>query len=393
MINFIERIIVGTNPDYGDPQIRTKLGTGVGIVSIILNLILTGIKAGIGFITGSISVVADALNNLTDSIASLVSVLGIYFSGKASDEEHPYGHGRGEYVATLIVAFFILFVGFSLLRSSVENIINPKVVEFTWLSFGILILSILVKYWMYFFQGKIGKKINSSPLEASALDSLGDVLVTGVVALSFVLSNFTNLPIDGIGGVFVAIFILKAGYELISEMISELIGEGVDPELEDAIVEIFEFHEEILDTHDFRVHHYGHNQNYATIDAVVSPDVDITEIHDIFTEIEHEVLDKYGLMLTIHMDLNLVSEEDCRLRRLLNKYVNENELIYSYHDEAVLETDGKTHIVVHLITKGSEVVTNEDEVREKEKLIEFLRPTFGDVDYDIIIDKIYHEHK
>lgn len=391
MTNFIERLIIGKNPDYDDLVVRTKLGTGTGIVGIILNLILAALKAGIGFLSGSISIVADALNNLTDTAASVVSVFGIYLSGKPSDEEHPYGHGRGEYIATLIVAFIIFFVGITLLKSSVENIINPTAVEFRWVTFFVLLLSIITKFWMYKFQGKIGKKIDSSPLEASSLDSLGDVLVTFVVALSFVLSNFINFPIDGVGGVFVAIFILKAGYDLINEMISELLGESVDPKLEEEIIDIFKFHEEILDTHDFYVHHYGHGKDYATIDAVVRPDVDITEIHDIFTEIEHDVFDKFNLRLSIHMDLlKTESSGDRKLIKLLDKYIKNDDVAISYHDEAIIESEGETHILVHLITHGSQIKTNDDEIKEIKKLKDFLRPTFGDVDYDIIIDKVYH---
>lgn len=378
------------NNNLEEPITRTKLGSNASLVGIFLNIVLTIIKALIGYLTGSISIVADSINNLSDTAAGIVSIIGIFLSSKPSDEEHPYGHGRGEYLATLVVAAFILFVGFNLLRSSIDNIINPKKIEFSYVLLGILLLSIIVKFWMYKFFIKVGKKIDSSPLIATGVDSINDVLVTSVVIISFILSNFTTLPVDGIAGIFVCIFIFKNGVDLIREMTNELIGLQVNPDTIKELEELFLSYDEIIDTHDLYIHSYGPNKKFASIDAVVRNDANIVEIHDVFDEIEHHILDKYGIIMTTHMDL-LKSEdvEEKKLNKLLEEYLNEsgNENILSYHDEALIDMDGEIHCIVHLVVDGNKVKSNEDESKEVEKICQYLEKTYGDCDYDIIIDR------
>lgn len=378
------------NRNIEDPISRTNLGKNASFVGIFLNILLTVVKALIGFLTGSISIVADSINNLSDTASSIVSLIGISLSAKPSDEEHPYGHGRGEYLATLIVAAFILFVGFNMLKSSIDNILNPKPVGFSYVLLGILILSLGVKFWMYKFYIKVGKKINSSPLVATGIDSINDVLVTSVVIISFIFSRFTTLPIDGIAGIFVCIVILKNGIDLIREMTDELLGAQVDPETLKEIQELFLSYDEIIETHDLYIHSYGPNKKYASIDAVVRNDANIVEIHNVFDEIEHEVLDRFGFMLTTHMDLiKPENKEEEELSDILEKYTEENENILSFHDEALLDIDGKTHCIVHLVVNGNTVTTNEEEQEEKEKISKYLQGTYGECDYDIIIDKQY----
>lgn len=378
------------NRNIEDPISRTNLGKNASFVGIFLNILLTVVKALIGFLTGSISIVADSINNLSDTASSIVSLIGISLSAKPSDEEHPYGHGRGEYLATLIVAAFILFVGFNMLKSSIDNILNPKPVGFSYVLLGILILSLSVKFWMYKFYTKVGKKINSSPLVATGIDSINDVLVTSVVIISFIFSRFTTLPIDGIAGIFVCIVILKNGIDLIREMTDELLGAQVDPETLKEIQELFLSYDEIIETHDLYIHSYGPNKKYASIDAVVRNDANIVEIHNVFDEIEHEVLDRFGFMLTTHMDLiKPENKEEEELSDILEKYTEENENILSFHDEALLDIDGKTHCIVHLVVNGNTVTTNEKEQEEKEKISKYLQGTYGECDYDIIIDKEY----
>lgn len=378
------------NRNIEDPISRTNLGKNASFVGIFLNILLTVVKALIGFLTGSISIVADSINNLSDTASSIVSLIGISLSAKPSDEEHPYGHGRGEYLATLIVAAFILFVGFNMLKSSIDNILNPKPVGFSYVLLGILILSLGVKFWMYKFYIKVGKKINSSPLVATGIDSINDVLVTSVVIISFIFSRFTTLPIDGIAGIFVCIVILKNGIDLIREMTDELLGAQVDPETLKEIQELFLSYDEIIEIHDLYIHSYGPNKKYASIDAVVRNDANIVEIHNVFDEIEHEVLDRFGFMLTTHMDLiKPENKEEEELSDILEKYTEENENILSFHDEALLDIDGKTHCIVHLVVNGNTVTTNEEEQEEKEKISKYLQGTYGECDYDIIIDKEY----
>lgn len=243
---------------------------------------------------------------------------------------------------------------------------------------------------MYKFYTKVGKKINSSPLVATGIDSINDVLVTSVVIISFIFSRFTTLPIDGIAGIFVCIVILKNGIDLIREMTDELLGAQVDPETLKEIQELFLSYDEIIETHDLYIHSYGPNKKYASIDAVVRNDANIVEIHNVFDEIEHEVLDRFGFMLTTHMDLiKPENKEEEELSDILEKYTEENENILSFHDEALLDIDGKTHCIVHLVVNGNTVTTNEEEQEEKEKISKYLQGTYGECDYDIIIDKEY----
>lgn len=388
--NSIIKFVAGKNPDYKNVITRTKLGSAAGLVGIITNLALTLLKAGIGILSGSISIVADSFNNLTDMASSVVSLIGIRLSGKARDEEHPYGHGRGEYVATLIVALAILFVGLSLLKSSVENIIKPTPVEFNLVGFIVLVIFIFVKFWMYLFYKSVGEKISSSPLKAASLDSISDVLVTSVVALSFILSKYTSLPIDGIGGAFVSIFILKSGYELITETISDIIGIGPTQEFREEIKSLFLSREEILGIHDLQVYDYGHDSKFATVDAVVCKDANVVEIHNIFTEIEHIILDKFGILLTIHMDIEgCENDEDRELGEIIEKYMEDNKNIISYHDQHIFHVDNIKHIMVHIITNGCKLLSNEDEEKEIKKLEEYLKSEYGQAEYDIILDKDY----
>lgn len=383
-------LAVGKNPNYNDTITRTRLGSIAGLIGIFLNLALTAFKATIGLITGSLSVFADAMNNLTDTLSSIVSLVGIRMSAKAKDEDHPYGHGRIEYVATLIVSLGVIFVGASLFKTSVEGIINPKPLNTNFIGLVVLILSIAVKYWMFIFYRKVGKKINSTTFIATSVDSLGDVLVTSLVLVSYILSKFLSFPIDAIGGAVVSIFILKSGYDLVKDTISDLVGRGPNEEFIEAIDDIFSNRKYIQSTHDLQVYDFGHGNSFATIDVVVDKDSDIVSLHRIFTEIEHEVLDRFGILLTIHMDVDVVEgEEDKKLCKLLDEFCKIDEAAVSYHDPAVLQRDGRTHVLAHLVVDGEKIVSLEEEHAKIKKLEDFLDQAFKDSEYNIILDRHY----
>lgn len=376
------------NIDYKNPIQRSKIGSLTGIVGIIFNLAITVVKMIIGYFTNSISIVADGFNNLTDAASSLVTAVGMAIAGKASDEDHPYGHGRMEYLATLTISVVILFVGLLLLKSSVEGFFNPKKVEFSWVSLIVLLISISMKYLMYIFYTDVSKRIESTTLKASAIDSIGDVMVTSIVVLAFLLSNFTTLPVDAIGGIIVSAFILKSGYDLIMEMINELVGESIDEEVIDGINLIFEKREEIVDTHDLNIHSYGPNCMYGTIDAVVKNTMTVEEVHELFTELEYQVLDEFQMHLTIHMDvLKEETKEELILSDVLEEYIRDNDYVLSYHDEDIIDLDGMRNVAVHVVVDGNVIQTNEEELEEIDKIKKLLKEKFGDSEYHIIIDK------
>lgn len=376
--------------DYKNPIQRAKIGSITGIVGIIFNVLITIMKMLIGYFTNSISIIADGFNNLTDAISSLVAALGMAYAGRASDENHPHGHGRMEYLSTLTISVVILFVGLSLIKSSIETLLNPKEIQFSWVSLVVLLISVGMKYWMYLFYNDISKKIDSTTLKASAVDSISDVMVTSIVILAFFLSNLSKLPVDAIGGIIVSGFILKSGYELILEMVRELVSESVDEEVLKEIYQIFDERKEIVDTHDLNFHSYGPNNKYATIDAVVSNDMTVEEVHRVFTEIEHAILDRFQIMMTIHMDLQEEdSKEEKKLINILKKCKLENPHILSTHDEEIIDQEDKRNIIAHVVVDGNVIKTNEDEINEISKLKSILKEEFGDCEYHIFIDKDY----
>lgn len=378
--------------DYKNPIQRSKIGSITGIVGIIFNLSITVMKMLIGYFTNSISIIADGFNNLTDAISSLVTALGMAYAGRASDENHPHGHGRMEYLATLTISVVILFVGLSLIKSSVEALLNPKEIQFSWVSLVVLLISVGMKYWMYLFYTDISKRIDSTTLKASAIDSISDVMVTSIVIIAFILSNFSKLPVDAIGGIIVSLFILKSGYELILEMVRELVGESVDEEVLKGIYELFDEREEIVDTHDLNFHSYGPNNRYATIDAVVRNDMTVEEVHRIFTEIEHTILDQFQIMMTIHMDLHEEeTKEEKKLIKILQKCKINNPHILSTHDEEIIDQEDKRNIIAHVVVDGNVVKTNEDELEEISMIENMLKKEFGNCEYHIVIDRDYNK--
>lgn len=377
--------------DYKNPIQRSNIGTVTGLVGIVFNILITLMKIFIGLTTNSISIMADGFNNFTDAASSLVTAIGMNYAGKASDENHPHGHGRMEYLATLTISMVILFVGFTLLKSSIEGFLNPEAVEFSRISLIVLAISIGMKYRMYLFYNEIAIKIDSSTLKASAVDSIGDVMVTTIVFVAFVMSKFVTFPVDALGGIVVSVFILKSGYELIMEMVNEIVGESVDEEIIEAIQRLFDENEKIVGTHDLNFHSYGPNTVYGTIDAVVENTMTVEEVHEIFTEIEHRILDEYQIFMTIHMDVSKKeTREETLLSNALETYKEENVFVISYHDEEIIELDGKRNIVVHVVVNGNQIKNNEDELKIVEEVKKILRERFSQSEYHIVVDKEFN---
>lgn len=374
MTKWLLSLALKENRDYGNRHVRLKVGYLAGTVGIVVNLILALTKLSIGILISSIGVVADGVNNLTDSASSVITLLGFKLSSIPADKEHPYGHGRMEYVSALIVAFMVILVGLQFIKSSFERIISPEPVEFQVIPFMILGTSILFKVWLSLFNRDLGNKINSSGLKATATDALGDVLITSVVVLSIVAGQFTDLPIDGIVGLVVSLFIIYAGYSLVRETVSPLLGEAPPEEITDAIYDDIMAYDFITGAHDLIIHSYGAGRSMATIDVEFPGNIDAVTIHEVIDQAEREIGERYDLTLVIHMDpLGTETKERYELRNRVKRIIKEDERVKSIHDFHISDHEQTRLIEFHAVVRADKLEkgkSHEDVRKELESLIE-----------------------
>ena len=302
MTDWLVKTFIQHPDDRDDPAVRQRYGLLSGLVGIILNLLLSAGKFLAGVFTGSIAVTADAFNNLSDAGSSVVTLAGFRLAAKQADDDHPFGHGRIEYISGLIVAGAILLVGVELARSSLEKIFRPEAVDFSWLSVGILCASILVKLWMSAFNRKLGRRIGSAAMAATAADSLSDVVATSAVLLGTLVGHFTGLHIDGWVGALVAVFILRAGWGAAKDTLDPLLGQSPDPDLVSSIEKSILAHPQVTGVHDLVIHDYGPGRRMMSLHAEVPMDADVLEVHDVIDNIERELKEKFHIEAVIHMD-------------------------------------------------------------------------------------------
>ena len=317
------------SPD--DPVVRTRCGLLSGITGIILNIILVAGKLTVGIIAGSVAIIADAINNFSDAASSVITLAGFKLAGQKPDKEHPFGHGRIEYVAGLIVSVLIIFMGFELAWSSIEKIITPEAAEFSYAAMGVLIAAILVKFWLFYFNRKIAKRINSPSIAATASDSISDVIATGVVLAALIAGQYTTFPIDGVAGVIVAIFIFKAGWGAVKTTQAPLLGRPMSKELADAIDKLALEHENILGIHDLIYHDYGPGRAIVSFHAEVPADGNLMETHEMIDHVEREIREKFGIEAVIHMDPIVVDGDTEEMRTLVENVVK------SIHPDASIQ--------------------------------------------------------
>ncbi|MDR2903703.1 MAG: cation diffusion facilitator family transporter [Clostridiales bacterium] len=296
------QLFIKNREDVHNRRVREQYGKLVGWVGVTLNFVLFLAKLGTGVVLKSVSIMADSFNNLSDSASSVITLAGFQMSSKPADKEHPFGHGRIEYISAFIVSFLIMLLGYEFMKTSIEKIIRPETVLFNVPSVMILLLSIGVKLWLSAFNRSIGKKIGSQALSAAAADSRNDVIVTSVTILSIVFTHFTQIVIDGYAGVLVAAFILYSGFNIARETLSPLLGEPADPELAGNLKNGILSYPGIIGAHDLIVHNYGPSNIMATIHAEVPADTGIVAAHEIIDRAERELGEKFGLLLLIHLD-------------------------------------------------------------------------------------------
>lgn len=350
MTEFLVRHFVRDYQQVQDPAVRERYGVLSGGVGIFLNLLLSLGKFFAGVVTGSIAVTADAFNNLSDAGSSVVTLVGFKLAGQKADDGHPFGHGRIEYLAGLLVSLLILMVGVELGKTSVEKIIRPEEVAFSILSVGILICSILIKLWMSLFNRKLGKRIHSAAMQATATDSLSDVVATSAVLAGTLIGHFAHVSIDGWIGVVVAVFILRAGWGAAKDTLNPLLGTAPDPELVKAIQQLVLSHEQVVGMHDLVIHDYGPGRRMCSFHAEVPEGNDIMEAHDAIDHIEREIQEKFGIETTAHMDpIATGDSEVAHLREQVSERVQKIDPDMSIHDFRLTRGPRHTNLIFDVV--------------------------------------------
>ena len=351
MTQFLIRCFIKRPDDVKDAAVRTAYGNLASLVGMACNILLCIGKLLAGTLFGSIAIMADALNNLSDASSNVVSLIGFRLAAKAPDAEHPYGHARYEYLAGLVVSVTILAIGLSLLKESALKVLHPTPVAFSWLSIGVLAASILVKLWLSGFNRAVGKKINSETLMATAADSRNDVLTTGAVLLSTILCSLTGYGImDGIMGVGVAAFILWSGWGLVMDTLSPLLGESPSPELVEHIERTVMSYPGVLGTHDLMVHDYGPGHQFASLHVEFPAETDPLTAHDVIDNIENDFLKKDRLQVTIHYDPIVTADASVGvLRARLQEHARQLDPQLSIHDLRIVPGDSHTNVLFDLV--------------------------------------------
>ena len=351
MTQLLIRLFIRHPENAKDPATRTAYGNLAGCVGMACNLLLCLGKLAAGTLFGSIAIMADALNNLSDASSNVVSLIGFKLASKAPDAEHPYGHARYEYLAGLVVSVTILAIGFSLLKESAVKVLHPTAVAFSWLSVGVLAVSILVKLWMSRFNRTVGGIIHSETLMATAADSRTDVLTTGAVLLSTVVCSLTGWArLDGIMGVAVACFILWSGWGLVMDTLSPLLGQSPSPELVEHIEQTVMSYPGVLGVHDLMVHDYGPGHQFASLHIEFPAETDPLKAHDVIDNIENNFLKKDNLQVTIHYDPIVTSDAEVGvLRTRLMEEVRQADPRLSIHDLRIVPGDTHTNVLFDLV--------------------------------------------
>ncbi len=361
MHTFLVKHFIRDSENTANLKVREAYGTLGSVTGIIVNIILAIAKYFAGIISGSISVTADAINNLSDAGSSIISLVGVKLSAKPADKDHPYGHGRVEYISALAVSFVVLLMGIELFKSSVDKIINPVPVKFNILSLIILTVSILAKLWLGFFNKKLGEKINSAPMIAVMKDSFSDCLATGVALIAIVVSAFSDISIDGYLGVIVAGFIFLAGFNILKETMADLLGKPADKAFTQEIENKILSYDKIVGVHDMIIHDYGPGRKFASAHAEVSSQDDIMEIHDIIDLAERDILNEYGIIISIHTDPIVTDDERINaLKEMTVTIVKEISDEMSIHDFRVVDGPTHTNLIFDLIAPHKFHMSNEE---------------------------------
>ena len=363
MTEFLVKKFVKDYQNTEDAQVRTHYGILSSCVGIFCNVLLFGTKLVIGLLMNSLAIMADALNNLSDAASSIISFVGVKMASKPADKEHPFGHGRIEYIAALIVSFLVIEVGITCFRSSFGKLFHPEPIAFEWVPFLILLLSVGVKLWMSLFNRKLGKRIDSKVMLAAAADSAGDVIVTSATLASILIGYFTSVNVDAIAGLAVSLLVIWSGINIARDTLEPLIGQRPDPELYHQIQEMVESYDGIVGTHDLIIHNYGPNRSMASIHAEVPRETDIEVSHEIIDRIERDVARKLNIFLVIHMDPVEVNDQKVVEKKMaVNELVKKIEPKASIHDFRIVNGEQQINLIFDLVVPRSYGKEKENEL-------------------------------
>jgi cation diffusion facilitator family transporter len=361
LTNALIRFIIKDYENIDNPHVRENYGKFASVVGIATNLLLFIIKIIAGMLFSSISIVADAVNNLSDSAASVVTLAGFKISGKPADEKHPYGHARMEYISGLIVSFIIIFLGLQLIISSVDKIKHPQTAEFSMLSVAILVIAILIKLWQCIFYRNMGKKINSMTLVATSVDSRNDILSTSAVLAAAIITRLTGFNLDGYMGAIVAILIILSGIKLVSDTISPLLGTAPTKEQVDRIYKKVLSYDKIIGLHDLTVHSYGAYKCFASVHCEVSAGQDIMVSHDIIDNIERDFLKDEGIHMVIHLDPIVTDDAKTNeLKDLVKGIIEEISPGISMHDFRVVWGISHSNLIFDIVAPYNTRLNDEE---------------------------------
>ncbi len=364
MTSLLTRLFIRNRDAVQDPAVRRAYGVMTGAVGIVANILLAALKLLAGALSGSISITADAVNNLSDAGSQLISLISFRISAKPADRDHPFGHARIEYVASMIVSFLVLLVGVELLRGSVRKIRAPEPIDFRPVVLIILLVSVAVKLWLFFFNRKIGKKIDSSVIRATGTDSLSDAAATSAVLISALISHFTGFDTDAYMGILVAVIILIAGVKILNETKNSILGGAPDPKVVADILALAREYPAVLGVHDLMVHSYGAGNTIASFHAEVDGAQDIFVTHDAIDMLEKEIYSRLGIRATVHMDPIVTDNEKIdAMRAEVLGCVRSVDKRLDIHDFRCV--DGVTHTnLIFDVTVPFEVKMSDGDVRE-----------------------------
>ena len=349
MTNLLIKLFL-KNKDSSTPHGREAYGRVAGIVGIVCNLLLSVIKFIIGSVTNSVSITADATNNMTDAGSSIVTLIGFRLSEKPADEDHPYGHARIEYITGLIISFLTLIIGYDILKTSVSKIFNPEEIVFNWVSVVILGVSIFFKLWLSVFNKTLGKKIKSQALEATAADSRNDVISTAAVLIATVISHFTGFNLDGYMGLCVAVFIIISGIGLVKETVGPLLGQAPSKEMYELIENKILSYENVLGVHDLMVHSYGPGSYFASAHIEMDAKIDVLTCHDIMDTIERDFANNDSIHIVVHLDPTVLDcDETNELKESVKEILYDIDPIITFHDFRVVYGEKAKNVLFDVV--------------------------------------------
>lgn len=387
MTEILIRKFIKDFKNTANPEVREAYGKLSGAVGIVSNLILSALKVTAGLVFGSIAIVADGINNISDAGSSIITLIGFKLAGLPEDKNHPYGHARYEYITGLVVSFVIILLGFQLLKESVIKIIHPDPISFSLLTAILLVIAILIKIWQMCFYIKVGKKINSTTILAVSKDSRNDIIATSAVLLGLIVGKVTGIQLDGILGAMVAVFIIISGIQLIRETVSPLLGESPDPELVAQIRSIMMSYDGILGIHDLVVHEYGPGKIFASAHAEVDSSVDVLTSHDLIDRAEREINSQLGIHFVIHMDPIVLNDPMLdKYKKAVGDIISAIDSKIKFHDFRCVTGQTHTNLIFDIVVPMGYKMTDDEICRLVENKVKDFDEKLCTV---ITIDKDY----